>query len=205
VHTVACRGCDLLQRIPGLAPGGKAKCGRCGEILATHPAHPLDRPLALAIACMIVVVIANAAPLMTLSAAGRTSTTTLAGGAYEMWLQGSEVTASIVAFCAVLAPALYVASMLLVLVAVQRAPAPSWAGMLMRLADRLRPWSMSEVLLLGILVALTKIADLASVTPGAGMFAVGALVLLLPWLASTFDARAVWARIEWVAPGGIRP
>ena len=205
MHTVACRGCDLLQRIPGLAPGGKAKCRRCGEILATHPAHPLDRPLALAIACMIVVVIANAAPLMTLSAAGRTSTTTLAGGAYEMWLQGSEVTASIVAFCAVLAPALYVASMLLVLIAVQRAPAPAWAGTFLRLADRLRPWSMSEVLLLGILVALTKIADLASVTPGAGMFAVGALVLLLPWLASTFDARAVWARIEWVAPGGSRP
>ena len=199
VHTVACRGCDLLQRIPPLAEGGKAACGRCGEVLATNPAHPLERPLAIAIACAIVVVIANVAPLMSLSAAGRTATTTLAGGAYEMCTHGSEVTAAIVAFCAVLAPALYVASMLLVLLAVQRAPAPAWAGTLMRLADRLRPWSMSEVLLLGILVALSKIAELADVTPGAGMFAIGALVLLLPWLASTFDARAVWARIAWVA------
>jgi len=183
-----------------LHPGGKAYCGRCRQLLATHPHHALDRSLALAIACAIVVVVANVSPLMTLSAAGRSATTTLIGGAYEMWLQGSEVTAAIVGFCAVLAPALYVASMLCVLAAVQRAPAPSWAGTLMRFADRLRPWSMSEVLLLGILVALTKIAELATVEPGIGMFAVGALVLLLPWLATTFDAQAVWRRITWVAP-----
>ena len=195
---VACRSCDLLQRIPPLARGGKAYCGRCGQLLAVHPAHSLDRSLALAVACAIVVVIANAAPLMSLSAAGRSATTTLAGGAYEMWLQGSEVTAAVVAFCAVLAPALYVASLLLVLIAVQRPPAPWWAGTLMRFADRVKPWSMSEVLLLGILVALTKIAELATVEPGIGMYAVGALVMLLPWLASTFDPRAVWQRIDWI-------
>ena len=108
------------MHLPRLAEGGKAACGRCGEVLATNPAHPLDRPLALAIACAIVVVIANIAPLMSLSAAGRSSTTTLAGGAYEMWTHGSEITAAIVGFCAVLAPAMYITSMLLVLLAVQR-------------------------------------------------------------------------------------
>ena len=137
---------------------------------------------------------------MSLSAAGRTATTTLAGGAYEMWLQGSEVTAVIVAFCAVVAPALYVA---LHARGAARGAAPARAGMgrrrSMRWVDRLRPWSMNEVLLLGILVALTKIAELATVIPGAAMFAVGALVLLLPWLASTFDPREVWRRIAWVS------
>lgn len=196
---VACRSCDLLQRIPPLAPGGKARCGRCGQLLAVHPSHSLERSLALAIACAIVVVVANVEPLMSLSAVGRSATTTLPGGAYQMWQQGSEVTAAVVGFCAVLAPALYVASMLAVLIAVRRAPAPRWAGTLLRLADRIRPWSMSEVLLLGILVALTKIAELASVEPGIGMFAVGALVLLLPWLATSLDSHALWQRIEWMA------
>ena len=90
---VACHGCDLLQRLPLLAPGGKARCARCGEVLAVHPAHPLDTPLALAIAAAVLVVIANVCPLMSLSAAGRTATTTVACGAYELWMQGSEVTA----------------------------------------------------------------------------------------------------------------
>ena len=165
-----------------------------------HPAHTLDRSLALALACAITLVIANVMPLMTLSVAGRTATTTLAEGALEMWQQGSEVTAVVVAFCAVVAPALYVGCTLVVLIAIRRAPAPAWTGELLRWAERLRPWSMNEVLLLGILVALTKIAQLATVEPGIGMFAVGVLVFLLPWLASSFDARAVWRRIEWVAP-----
>ena len=198
-QSVACHGCDLLQRIPLLEPGGKARCGRCGEVLAVHPVHPLDTPLALCIAAAILVVIANACPLMSLSAAGRTSTTTLAGGAYEMWIRGSEVTAVVVAFCAVVAPILYVAAMLAVMIAIQRPPAPAWMGDFMRLADRLRPWSMNEVLLLGILVALTKIAQLADVIPGPALFAVAALVLLLPWIASTFDPGVVWARIAWSA------
>ena len=199
MNPVACRGCDLLQRLPALAPGGTARCCRCNQLLAVHPSHTLDRSLALAIAAAIVVVIANVMPLMSLSAAGRTSTTTLIGGSYQMWLQESYVTAVMVAFCAVIAPALYVAFTLAVLLAIRRPPAPAWTGELMRWSGHLRPWSMNEVLLLGILVALTKIAELATVIPGIGMFATGALVFLLPWLASTFDSREVWRRIAWVS------
>jgi paraquat-inducible protein A len=195
----ACHGCDLLQRIPPLRPGGKARCPRCAEVVAVHPAHPLETPLALCVAAAVLVIIANVCPLMSLSAAGRTASTTLAGGAYAMWVNGSEVTAVVVAFCVVLAPIVYVASMLTVMIAVQRGPAPSWVGDLMRIADRLRPWSMNEVLLLGLLVALTKIAQLAEVIPGPGLFAVVGLVILIPWIASTFDPHAIWERVTWPA------
>jgi paraquat-inducible protein A len=163
-------------------------------------ADPLDRPLALTVTAAIALIIANVSPLMGLTVAGRDSTTTLIGGAYQMWLQGSEVTAVIVGFCAVFAPAAYVALLLAVLVMVRWPPAPAWVGVLMRWADRLRPWSMNEVLLLGMLVALTKIAQLATVIPGAGMYAIGALVLLLPAIVSTFDVREVWRRIAWIDP-----
>jgi len=84
-----------------------------------------------------------------------------------------------------------------------RSPAPAWMGDFMRLADRLRPWSMNEVLLLGILVALTKIAQLAEVIPGPALFAIAALVLVLPWISSTLDPGVVWARIAWSA--GAKP
>ena len=194
---VACHGCDLLQRVPPLRPGGKAHCPRCDEVVAVNPAHPLDTPLALCIAAAVLVIIANVCPLMSLSAAGRTASATLAGGAYEMWQHGSEVTAVVVAFCVVIAPIVYVASLLTVMIAVQRGPAPAWVGDFMRLADRLRPWSMNEMLLLGILVALTKIAQLADVIPGPALFAVVALVIVIPWIASTFDPHAIWERITW--------
>lgn len=197
MQRVVCRCCDLLQRLPPLPAGGKARCVRCGQTLALRPADPLDAPLALAIAAAIALAVAYTTPLMSLSVAGREATTTLPGGALAMWNAGNPVTAVVVGFCAVVAPACYVALLLVVLVAVRRPPAPAWVGDAMRWVDRLRPWSMNEVLMLGILVALTKIAQLASVFAGPGLYAMLAVVLLLPAIMSTFDASEVWRRVAW--------
>jgi paraquat-inducible protein A len=202
METVACPDCDLLQHLPELPPGGKARCPRCGWTVATRTTDPLDRPLALTIAALIVLIVANTAPLMGLSAVGRTASTTIIGGAYDMWMQGQEVTAVIVAFCAVIAPAGYLLFMLTVLLAVRRPPAPQWVGEILRWAESMRPWSMGEVMLLGILVALIKIAELATVDAGIGMYAVGALVLLFPAIMVTFDPREVWNRVEWADDAG---
>ena len=194
---VACRECDLLQRVPPLPVGGKARCARCGLTLATRSADPIDRPLALAITAAIVLVVANSAPLMDLSAVERRASTTIAGGVYEMWIQGEPVTAAIVAFCAIVAPACYILFMLAVLAAARRPPVSHWAGELLRWGLHMRPWSMFEVMLLGILVALIKIAELATVDPGIGLYALGALVVLIPAIMVSFDPREVWRRVEW--------
>ena len=197
MDTVGCPACDLLQRIPPLPYGGKARCSRCGQILVGRPSDPLDRPLAFTLAAAIAFIVANTSPLMGLSAVGRQASTTIIGGTWEMWLQGRDVTAVIVGFCVVLAPASYLLFMLAVLLAARRPPAPHWVAELMRWADFMRPWAMMEVMLLGILVALIKIAELATVLPGAGMYAVGALVLLLPAIMVSFDPDEIWTRVEW--------
>ncbi len=204
METIACPDCDLLQQLPELPPGGKARCPRCGWTVATRSADPIGRPLALTITALILLIIANSAPLMSLSAVGRYASTTIIGGAYEMWLEGQEVTAAIVAFCAVIAPAGYVLFMLTVLLAVRRPPAPQWVGEMLRGADFMRPWSMNEVMMLGILVALIKIAELANVEAGVGMYAVGALVMLFPAIMVTFDADEIWQRVRW-ADGSLPP
>ncbi len=204
MEPVACPECDLLQRLPELPPGGKARCPRCGNTLATRPTDPVDRPLALTLAAAIVFIIANTAPLMGLSAVGRHASTTIGGGVYEMWLQDERVTAVIVAFCAVLAPGSYILFMLTVLLAVRRPPAPRWVGEMLRWAHSMQPWSMNEVMILGILVALIKIAELATVEPGIGMYAVGGLVVLFVAIMATFDPREVWNRVEW-ASGELPP
>jgi len=194
---IACDDCDLLQRVPPLPFGGKARCSRCGALLAVRPSDPIDRPLALTVAAGILFVVANLEPMMGLSAVGRTASTTILGGAYQMWIEGEPVTAAIVAFCAVIAPGFYILFMLAVLLAVRRARVPGWVGEALRWGLHMQPWAMYEVMLLGVLVALIKIAELASVDPGAGMYALGALVVLFPAIAVTFDPREVWKRVEW--------
>ena len=197
LETVACPACDLLQRLPPLPPGGKARCPRCSQTLASRRSDPLDRPLALTLAAAVALIVANTAPLMGLSAVGREASTSIIGGTLEMWAQGRELTAVIVAFCVVIAPASYILFMLTVLLAARRPPARHWIAELLRWADFMRPWSMIEVMILGILVALIKIAELATVIPGIGMYAVGALVLLLPAIMISFDPGEIWMRVEW--------
>src|SRR5215831_18418280 len=203
MEAIACRDCDLLQHIPPLPPGGKARCARCGETLATGRVDPFRLPLAFTIAATIAFIIANTMPLMGLSAVGREASTTIFGGALEMWEQGSQITAVAVAFCAVIAPGAHLAFLLAVLLAVRRPPAPRWVGEMLRSAHFFEPWSMTEVMMLGILVALFKIAQLATVIPGIGMYAAGAFIFLLAGVLVTFDAHEVWSRVEWA--DGTRP
>jgi paraquat-inducible protein A len=194
---VACPDCDLLQRIPPVPPGDKACCTRCGRVLARKPAGPPDLPLALTITAAIVFVIANVSPLMDLSVLGRSASTTIAGGAFEMFDEGQQITGILVAFCAVIAPGGYIVFMLTLLLGARRTPVPLWVGAMLRWVHHFEAWSMLEVMMLGILVALIKIAQLATVHAGIGMYAVGALILLFPAIVVTFDVRELWQRLEW--------
>jgi len=90
---------------------------------------------------------------------------------------------------------------LTILLAARRSPTPQWTGELLRWLSHLQVWSMLEVVMLGILVALTKIAQLATVDPGIGMYAFGAVVMLIPAIMVNFDAREIWLRVKWTDRG----
>jgi paraquat-inducible protein A len=196
--SLACPDCDLLQKVPPLSRGSKARCVRCGFVLASRPPGPRELPLALVVAALICFVIANVMPLMDLSAVGRTTTTTIVGGAYQMWVEGEPIVGALIGFCAVLAPGSYLLFMLVLLLAARRTTPPRWVGEMLRWAHHFQMWSMLEVMMLGIMVALIKIAEVAAVETGIGMYAVFALIVLVPSILVTFDARELWSRVAWI-------
>jgi len=196
---IACLHCDLLQRLPELAPGASARCPRCNKELWRHREDSLNRTLALSLAAVVLYVIANAAPMLSLNAVGHHASTTVFGGALELWRDGREIVAGLVLWTAVVAPGLQIALMLAVVLGAHRDPVPRWVGTLLRHHPTARTWSMIEVMLVGVLVALIKIADYATVIPGRALFALGTLVFVFAGIQATFDARDVWERVEWAA------
>jgi paraquat-inducible protein A len=194
---IACPDCDLMQRLPELAPGESARCPRCGNVLSSKKPDSLNRTLALTMAAAVAFVVANAVPMLGLEAAGREASTTVLGGVRVMWAEGQPAVSAIMLFAAVIAPALDIALMLTILLAVRRPPAPWWVGALLRYSRIIRPWRMVEVMLLGILVSLIKIAELATVITGIAMWAVAGLIVLLAAMSSSFDPDEVWLRVEW--------
>src|SRR5947209_17350009 len=82
---VACLHCDLLQRLPEIAPGASARCPRCDKELWRRREDSLNRTFALALAAAVLYVIANSVPMLGLSAVGRQASTTVFGGAQQLW------------------------------------------------------------------------------------------------------------------------
>ena len=193
----ACPDCDLLQQVPEPPPGARAACVRCGHVLRVGVVDGFDKPLALSVTTLIVLLIANLTPMMGLTVVGRHASTTIAGGCVDMWLAGERITAVVVAFCALIAPVAFILLIGVVLVLVRRPPAPTWAGEVLRWAQSMQPWAMLEVMMLGVLVALVKIAELATVQAGIGMYAIFAAMLLFPAIAASLDPERLWQRIRW--------
>lgn len=202
---VACPYCDLLQRLPELADGASARCPRCAAELWRHRQDSLNRTLALTLAAATLFVVANTVPMLGLAAVGREASTTVAGGAWHLWENEQKIVALLVMFTAVIAPALQIGFMLAIILGAHRRRPPAWVGSLLRHHPTTRTWSMIEVMLLGVLVALIKIADYATVVPGLALFALGALVFLLAGVQASFDVREVWERIEWAESRARRP
>lgn len=202
---VACPDCDLLQRIPEVPAGASVRCPRCDKELWRHRVDSFNRTFALTLAALVLYIIANTVPMLGLTAVGREAFTTVVGGAHQLWHDGQQIVAVLVLFAAVVSPALQIGFLLLILIGCRRERPPFWVGMLLRHLPMTRTWSMIEVMLLGVLVALTKIADYATVILGTALFALFALVVLLAAIQSCFDPREVWERVEWAETAARSP
>ena len=194
---VACLHCDLLQRLPDLAPGASARCARCDKELWRRREDSLNRTLALTLAAALLYVVANSVPMLGLTIVGREASTTVIGGAEHLWSNGQQMVAVLVFLTAVIAPALQIGFMLAIVLGALRERPPRWVGTLLRHHPTTRTWSMIEVMMLGVLVALIKIMDYATVIPGLALFTLGALIFLLAGMQASFDSREVWERIQW--------
>jgi paraquat-inducible protein A len=135
--------------------------------------------------------------MLGLTVVGREAATTVFGGALHLWENGPQIVAVLVLFTAIIAPALQIGFMLAICLGTLREPPSRWVGTLIRYHPVTRTWSMIEVMMLGVLVALIKISDYATVIPGIALFVLLVLVFLLAGIQANFDPRDVWDRIQW--------
>jgi paraquat-inducible protein A len=193
---IACHECDLLQRETALASGGTARCVRCGATLYRRPPASVDRALALTLAAMVLFAVANTFPIVGLSVNGTLVETTLFGAVHVLYDDGVWPLAGLVFATTLLMPLLDMAAVAYVLLPLRTGHIPRRPDIVLRVLRHVTPWGMIEVLILGMLVALVKLAAIATVVPGIAMWAFGGVMLLLAAAASTFDPHDIWTRID---------
>jgi len=193
---IACHECDLLQRETVLSAGATARCRRCGAMLYRSPPASLDRALAFTLAAIVLFAVANAFPIVGLSVSGTLVETTLFGAARVLYDDGVWPLAGLVFVTTLLMPLLDMVAVTYVLLPLRTGHIPRRPDIVLRVLRRVTPWGMIEVLILGMLVALVKLAAIATVVPGIAMLAFGGVMLLLAAAASAFDPHDIWTRID---------
>ena len=188
----ACHECDLLQRKPILPSGGIACCRRCKAILFRRTPNSLDRALAYTLGAAILFIIANIFPIVGLEVQGNANATSLYGAVESIWKNDMEGVALLVFATTILIPAVEISLMLYVLVPLKFGRLPGEMSAILRILQSVRPWSMTQVFILGVLVALVKLAHLAHVVPGVALWAFGGLILSLTAAVATFNTHELW-------------
>jgi paraquat-inducible protein A len=168
---IACHECDLLQRETVLTGGATARCRRCGATLYRSAPASVDQALAFTLAAIVLFAVANSFPVVGLSVNGTLVETTLFGAAHVLYDDGVWPLAGLVFVTTLLMPLLAMAAVTYLLLPLRTGHTPRRPDIVLRMLHRVTPWGMIEVLILGMLVALVKLAHIASVVPGIALWA----------------------------------
>lgn len=165
-------------------------------MLRSRRRNGIERTLALALAAAVLFVVANSFPFLSFDMKGQVTQTTLMTGVFDLFAQGVPEIGALVLATAVLAPMLQISLLLYVLLPVHAGRVPWQMARAFRLLRRVQPWSMMEVFLVGILVAVTKLMGMAQVVPGLSLWAFALLIVVLAGAMSSLDPQEVWERLE---------
>ncbi len=192
---IACPHCDTLHQRLFLEVRGQAACRCCDTVLYRRGIFSLNQWLALAWTTLLVFALAQGFPLAVLSVQGLDITLTFWGALRLCWDRGYYGVSVMTGLVGFWIPLLQIVLTLWVMQAIVRRRLPPDMGRTLRWLARLAPWSMAPVLVLGVLVAVVKVAGMARLQIQPGLLGFFALSFLLSGL-SRWDAQALWREAE---------
>jgi len=186
---IGCHTCGLVSR-------GRdgAHCPRCGFRLQHRKTHSLTRAWALLIAAVILYVPANVYPVLVIVQLGSKLPSTILGGVHELVQAGMWPLALLVFVASVVVPILKIVCLGFLLISTQCGA--TWGlkerTVLYRVVEFVGRWSMIDVFMVSLLVALVQFGSITSIAPGHGATAFAAVVILTMFAAECFDPRLMW-------------
>ncbi|VXC77999.1 Paraquat-inducible protein A [Pseudomonas sp. 8Z] len=191
-----CHECHHLNRQEPEAE--HQHCSRCGAQVHARRPNSLVRTWALLLTSALLYIPANLLPIMTVNSLGKGAPSTIMSGVVELLHHGMVPIAAVVFIASILVPTFKLLGIALLLYSVQRhQPMSARQRILMyRFIEWIGRWSMLDIFVIAILVALVNFGSLASIEAGAGAAAFASVVILTMLAALTFDPRLIWDNTE---------
>jgi paraquat-inducible protein A len=201
---ISCHACGRVQkRIRHASPiHAPQRCERCGAPM--HRRHPdsLMRTWALLIAAAVLYIPANLLPVLHTTSLVGTENDTIMSGVVYFWTSGDWPLAIIVFVASILVPMMKLTVLALLSITTQRRSSwrPHERTSLYRIVERIGRWSMLDIFVITLTVALVRFKSLAEITAGPGAIAFGSVVILTMLASMQFDPRLIWDNIETGPP-----
>jgi paraquat-inducible protein A len=195
---VSCHCCALVSRNPGGKGHPPTACPRCGATLHTRKTNSLARTWSLLIAAFIFYIPANVLPIMTSTTLINTQSDTILSGVMYLLATGNWPIAAVIFFASVIVPMMKLIILTVLLVSVHKRSVwrPLERTRLYRIIEVVGRWSMIDVYVVTILVALVHLGAIAQVEAGPGAVFFAAVVIISMLAALTFDPRLIWDQQE---------
>ena len=193
-----CHSCSLLVRRPSMAGRVQARCPRCGARLHHRKPNSLTRTWALVIAAAIFYIPANLLPVTITTYLGSKQSDTILSGVIYFMQTGSWGIAMIIFVASIVVPIAKLIILSGLLVSVQRRSRwrPKERTRLYRITEVVGRWSMLDVFVVSVLVALVRLGYLTTIEAGSGVVFFAAVVVMTMIAAMSFDPRLIWDALE---------
>ena len=195
MHQIACHECDLIHEIPTMPSRAAAVCVRCGCVLFRTKNDSIDRTLAWTFAGLVLYVVAVSFPFLAMKNGPIGNETGLLTGIEFLYRQGIIPLAALVLLTCILIPLIQMLGLLYVFIPLKLNVRVRYAIPVFRLFKHIKPWSMMEIYMLGILVSIVKLGKMATIVPGLAVIAFGILIFVLNFALSAVDEHMVWEKL----------
>jgi paraquat-inducible protein A len=191
---ISCHSCHLLCKAAPVAKGLSAVCPRCGARLHSRKPNSIARTWALVIAAFIFYIPANVLPITNVISFGKAQADTIMSGVIYFVKSGSWPIALVIFVASVFVPLLKLFLLSFLLISVQRKSQwrPKDRTRLYRITEAVGRWSMTDIYVVTILVALVKLGSLATIEAGPGAIFFAGVVIITIFAAMSFDPRLIW-------------
>lgn len=190
-----CHECDALHEVIELGHGQRAQCGRCGSELYRHVEHSIDKVMVFSLSALMLFILANSFVFLSLKIGDHSQANLLVSATIELMRQGFPELSLLVFFTSLLFPLLVIVGLLYCVVSIRFIPLPA-VSRVFRFTRKLFPWTLVGVFMLGVMVAVVKLMDLATVIPGPGLFFLAGLLLMLVASLASLDERLIWQHVD---------
>ena len=194
---IACHQCDLIQYEVSLIAGESALCIRCNAQLYKSTAPNHNQEIALTISAIVMLLIANLFPFATVIVQDQVINATLFNIIQILFTQQQHVIALLIFITLVLAPILEVLTISYLLMQLTWGGQKQYIAYAYNLYLTFKKWVLVDVFMLGVLVALIKLAPILIVKADITVWALAGLVILLTTVEQSFDSKKMWSKIDF--------